>query len=93
MVAGLCCDDALLFVGDEQIAVEVDLGLLLPDLGVWGGVLHGIPQQLVDHVRCAHELRVRLSSGQERRIRPLAGPLDGAAVSFIGEGTAPFQTG
>ncbi|WP_020123731.1 hypothetical protein [Streptomyces canus] len=91
MRADLRCDDALLFVGDQQIAVEVDLGLFLPDTGVWGGVLNRIPPSMVDQVRSAHEAHVRLSSGQKRRIRPLAAPIDGTSVPFMGEGTAPFH--
>ncbi|MFE6335893.1 hypothetical protein ACFVOK_22225 [Streptomyces sp. NPDC057798] len=34
--------------------------------------------------------RLRMPTGQERRIRPLAIPDDETPVPFIGEGTPPF---
>ncbi len=88
MAARLRCDDAWLLVGDQQIAVKVDLGLFLPDTGLWGGVLH-LPERLAGAMRDA-EARLRLPTGQERRIRPRAGPDEETSVPFIGEGTAPF---
>lgn len=42
MSAHLRCADAWLLLGDQQIAVEVDLGLFLPDTGLWGGVLRHV---------------------------------------------------
>ncbi|PTH90478.1 hypothetical protein C9J60_06080 [Streptomyces sp. A244] len=81
--------DAWLLVGDHQIAVEADLGLFLPDTGVWGGILRHVPGWLAGAMRDA-EARLRLPTGQECRIRPLAIPDDETSVPFIGEGTAPF---
>lgn len=89
MAAQLRCDDAWLLLGDQQIAVEVDLGVFLPDTGLWGGVLRHVPAGLAGAMRDA-EARLRLPTGQERRIRPLAIPDDETSVPFIGEGTAPF---
>jgi hypothetical protein len=90
MAAYLHRDDALLLVDDQQIAVEVDLGLFLPDKGSWGGVLRRVPQWVAGAVKNADEVRLRLSSGHERRIRPLAAPGYENYVPFMGEGTAPF---
>ncbi|WP_158694539.1 hypothetical protein [Streptomyces canus] len=89
VTAHLRCMDAWLFLGDQQIAVEVDLGLLLPDTGVWGGVLRRVPGWLAEVSRDA-EARLRLPTGDERRIRPLATPDGETSVPFIGEGPAPF---
>ncbi|MGK5693254.1 hypothetical protein ACSNOJ_10175 [Streptomyces sp. URMC 128] len=90
MAADLHRDDALLLVDDQQIAVEVDFGLFLPDKGSWGGVLRRVPEWVAGAVKSADEVRLRLSSGHERRIRPLAVPDDEISVPFVGEGTAPF---
>lgn len=73
MADHLPCDDALLLFGDQQIDVQVDEGLFLPDTGSWGGVLRQIPKQLAGTVKHASDVRLRMSSGQERRIRLLAG--------------------
>ncbi|MEU2718728.1 hypothetical protein [Streptomyces sp. NPDC007205] len=89
MSARLRCDDAWFLLGDQRIAMEVDLGLFLPDTGLWGGVLRHVPVGLADAMRDA-EARLRLPTGQERRIRPLAMPNDETSVPFIGEGTVPF---
>ncbi|MGW4102045.1 hypothetical protein [Streptomyces sp. NPDC004976] len=89
MAAHLRCDDAWLLVCDQQIAVEVDLGLFLPDAALWGGILRHVPGWLAGAMRDA-EARLRLPTGQERRIRPLATPDDETSVPFIGGGTAPF---
>jgi hypothetical protein len=90
MAADLRCDDALLLIDDQQIPVEADLGLFLLDKGLWGGVLRRVPKWVEGAVISADEVRLRLSSGHERRIRPLAAPGDQTSVPFIGEGTAPF---
>ncbi|MFD7246811.1 hypothetical protein [Streptomyces massasporeus] len=90
MADHLLCDDALLLVGDQQIEVQVDVGLFLPDTGSWGGVLRQIPPPLANTVKSATEVRLRMSTGQERRIRLLAGSSDETSVPFMGEGTAPF---
>ncbi|MFF9135576.1 hypothetical protein ACF1AY_35055 [Streptomyces sp. NPDC014776] len=82
----LRCDDALLILGGEEIAVEVDLGLVLPGRGFWGGVLRRIPASLAAEVQTADEVRLRLSNGQERRIRPLTGRGDSLSAVFLGEG-------
>jgi hypothetical protein len=82
--------DGWLVVDDQQIAVEVDLGLFLPDTGLWGGVLCTLPQGLAGTMRDA-EVRLRPETGQERRIRLLAGPHDETSVAFVGEGTPPFR--
>ncbi|MFI2415727.1 hypothetical protein [Streptomyces sp. NPDC018947] len=89
MTTHLRCVDAYLLVGDQEIAVAVDLGLFLPDTGLWGGVVRHVPGWLAGTMRDA-EARLRLPTGQERRIRPLARPDDETSVPFIGEGTAPF---
>ncbi|WP_406835315.1 hypothetical protein ACICHK_02080 [Streptomyces sp. AHU1] len=89
MAAHLRSEDGWLLVGDQQIVVEVDLGLFLPDTGLWGGVLHNIPGGLASSMRDV-EARLRLQTGRVRRIRLLAGPDDEMSVAFIGEGTAPF---
>ncbi|MFI7020877.1 hypothetical protein [Streptomyces sp. NPDC050164] len=90
MAADLRCDDALLLVDDQQIPVGADLGLFLPDRGLWGGVLRRVPEWVAGAVKNADAVRLRLSSGHERRIRPLGAPGDETSVPFIGEGTAPF---
>ncbi|GAB2768799.1 hypothetical protein [Streptomyces bullii] len=84
------CDDALLLVDDQQIAVGADFGVFLPDKGLWGGVLRHVPEWVAAAVKNADEVRLRLPSGHERRIRPLAAPGDETSVPFMGEGTAPF---
>ncbi|MFB7245617.1 hypothetical protein CW362_09850 [Streptomyces populi] len=89
MAAHLRSEDGWLLVGDRRIVVEVDLGLFLPDTGLWGGVLRNIPRGLASSVRDV-EARLQLQTGQARRIRLLAGPDDETSVPFIGEGSAPF---
>ncbi|MER7404792.1 hypothetical protein ABT373_20415 [Streptomyces sp. NPDC000070] len=89
MSARLRCADAWLILGDQQIAVEVDLALFLPDTGLWGGVLHHVPRRQAGAMREA-EASLRLPTGEEPRIRPLAIPDDETSVPFIGEGPPPF---
>ncbi|MEW2252309.1 hypothetical protein ACFW6K_22385 [Streptomyces sp. NPDC058733] len=89
MAAHLRCDDVLLLLEDQRIAVEVDLGLFLPDTGLWGGVLRRVPRWVAHAMRDAGA-RLRFPSGWERRIRPLVIPDDETSVLFIGEGKAPF---
>lgn len=90
MASDLRCDDAVLLVGDQEFSVEVDVSLFLPDAGVWGGVLRCVPESLAGAVRNTHDLRLRLSSGQERQIRALAAVLDETWIPFMGEGSVPF---
>lgn len=82
-------DDTVLLLGDQQIAVEVDVGLFLPDGGLWGGVLRHVPERLANAVRDADDVRLRLPTGQERRIRPLVTTNVETCVPFVGEGTMP----
>ncbi|WP_406840004.1 hypothetical protein ACICHK_34690 [Streptomyces sp. AHU1] len=89
MADHLRSEDGWLILDDQQIAVEVDLGLFLPVTGSWGGVLCNLPPGLAGAIR-GTEVRLRLENGQVRRIRLLAGPHDETSVSFVGEGTAPF---
>ncbi|MFJ7968911.1 hypothetical protein [Streptomyces sp. NPDC096324] len=89
MAAHLRSEDGWLILGDQQIPVEVDLGLFLPDTGLWGGVLQNLPPGLAGTLRDA-EVRLRLQNDQVREIRLLAGPHDETSVSFVGEGEAPF---
>jgi hypothetical protein len=84
MASDLRCDDAVLLVGDQDFSVEVDLGLFLPDTGVWGGVLRCVPESLAGAVRNMHDLRLCLSSGQERQIRPFPAVLDETWIPFMG---------
>lgn len=85
--------DATLIVGDQQIRVEADVGVFLPDTGMWGGILHHVPARVAAGMRNAEQARLCLPTGQERRIRPLeiADPRGETYVSrpFVGEGTAP----
>ncbi|MCL7428938.1 hypothetical protein [Streptomyces sp. YS415] len=48
MADRLRCADAWLLVGDQQNAVEADLGLFLPDTGSWGGFLRHDPGWMAD---------------------------------------------
>ena len=61
---------------------------------MWGGILHRIPSALVNDLRSDEDVRLRLSDGQERRIRlryaSQGGDEEGVSVPFLGEGTAPF---
>ncbi|MEV4790167.1 hypothetical protein AB0K53_32835 [Streptomyces tuirus] len=83
-------DDALLLFDDQQIEVQADVGLFLPDTGAWGGILRPIPERLADTIRNAEPVCLRMSSGQERPIRLLTVHADDTSVPFVGEGTAPF---
>ncbi|WP_406840003.1 hypothetical protein ACICHK_34685 [Streptomyces sp. AHU1] len=87
MADHLRSEDGWLIHGDQQIAVEVDLGLFLPVSGLWGGVLCSLPQGLAGTLRDA-EVRLRLENGEVRQIRLLAGLHE--SVAFLGGGTAPF---
>ncbi|MFD0551550.1 hypothetical protein ACFQ0X_21965 [Streptomyces rectiviolaceus] len=70
------------------------MGVFLPDTGLWGGILHRVPTWLAVGLPSADQVRLRLPTGQERRVRPLeiAEAIDGRDVSvpFLGEGTVPF---
>ncbi|MDH6522134.1 hypothetical protein [Streptomyces sp. SAI-090] len=77
-------DDALLLFGDQQVQVEADVGLFLPDTGLWGGFLRDVPAWLPGTMSTAEEVRLRMSTGQERRIRPLAVSSDETSVPFNG---------
>ncbi|MFF8732068.1 hypothetical protein ACF073_37205 [Streptomyces sp. NPDC015171] len=89
------CTDATLIVGDQQVAVEVDLGLLLPgDQMKWGGILRRLSLSLIDQLRGADAVCLRLPDCKERVIHPFeAIPCADDAllsVSFIGQGRPPF---
>ncbi|MFF3885996.1 hypothetical protein [Streptomyces sp. NPDC001914] len=89
MADHLRSEDGWLLVGDQQIAVEVDLGMFLPATGLWGGVLCNLPPGLADTLRGA-EVHLRLQTGPVRQIRLLTDPHDESSVTFLGKGTAPF---
>ncbi|MFF3886185.1 hypothetical protein [Streptomyces sp. NPDC001914] len=82
-------EDGWIVLDSQQIAVEVDLGMLLPTTGLWGGVLRNVSLGTASTLRGAG-VRLRLESGQVRQIRLLTGPHDETSVAFLGEGTAPF---
>ncbi|MER7900967.1 hypothetical protein ABTX62_34115 [Streptomyces sp. NPDC096046] len=94
MSGPLRCVDGTLIVGDQQIAVEADVGVFLPDTGMWGGILRRVPAWLATSLRGAEEVRLRLPTGQVRRIRPLEAthPTGETLVSlaFVGDGAAPL---
>lgn len=75
MAVRLGCGDAQLLLGDQETAVDVDLGgcsCQTPECG--GGVLRNVPPDLAAAVTTADEVRLRLSTGHQRRIRhPRAG--------------------
>lgn len=72
MADHLSCDDAVLIVGEQQVAVEVDLGVFLSGPPHrWGGILRSVPRSLAIKMRAAETVRLRLSDGQERVIQPL----------------------
>ncbi|WP_406840012.1 hypothetical protein ACICHK_34755 [Streptomyces sp. AHU1] len=51
MADHLRSEDGWLILDDQQIAVEVDLGLFLPVTGSWGGVLCNLPPGLAGAIR------------------------------------------
>ena len=89
MAAYLRCDDVLLLIEEQPIAVEVDLGLFVPATGLWGGVLRRVPRWVAQAMANA-DARLRSPNGWERRIRPLVIPDDDTSVPFIGKGKPPF---
>ncbi|MFF3313521.1 hypothetical protein [Streptomyces sp. NPDC002952] len=85
----------MLVVGDQQLVVQADLGVLRPDPEAsWGGILRNVPTRLLIDLHVYDDIRLRLPDGQERFIRPLDGihaeDTDFTPLYFAGEGTPPL---
>ncbi|MFJ8802800.1 hypothetical protein [Streptomyces sp. NPDC102487] len=86
----------MLLVGQEQAAIEADLGVFMPaGERAWGGLLRCVPIRLAAAMQHSGETLLRLPDGQERKIHPAGSPRPDRqgrlVVAFIGEGTIPSE--
>lgn len=88
MSVHLRCADAWLLLGDQQIAVEVDLGLFLPDAGLWGGVLRHVPRRHLSLAARYCDRLLVMRQGQLIAAGPPADVLTPARLADVFEGDA-----
>ncbi|MET9813691.1 hypothetical protein [Streptomyces sp. NPDC006355] len=84
----------VLLAGEEQVAVEAQLGVFTPaGEPEWGGLLRGVPPWLSAVMRQLDDVSLRIPGEEERRIQPAGTPVldpQGRLVVFFrGESTAP----
>jgi hypothetical protein len=84
----------VLLVGEEQVAVQAELGGFTPARDPeWGGVLRGVPPRLAAAMRQLDDVRLRFPSEEVRRVHLAGNPVPDdqgrLVVFFRGEGPPP----